>query len=75
MAKVTMTLTLRFPWWWRWFYMPLTLFAARLGLPINEDLVVADMQRAARVYVNGKRCRMRLDEPAEPRQGPPRFIV
>jgi len=74
--KVTVTLEVRWPWWWRWFYWPLTLFAAGLGLPVNPEIVVADVVRFARFYANGKRLRrLDSDDDASPSGQPLRFTL
>lgn len=40
---------LRFAWWWRWVYWPLTRAGLWLGVPIDPDIVVADFRRAVRI--------------------------
>lgn len=46
MARITIDLSCRLAWWWRWLYWPLTRFGLWLGLPLNPAVIVADLRRA-----------------------------
>lgn len=49
MARITIDLSCRLAWWWRWLYCPLTRFGLWLGLPLNPAVIVADLRRAMKI--------------------------
>jgi len=51
------TMTVRYPLWWRFFYFPLALLAARLGWPVNPEKVAATAVKALRIYVGSVRVK------------------
>lgn len=45
-------LRVRFAWWWRFIYWPLTRFGAWLGLPLNPDIIGKDTVKALKIEVD-----------------------
>lgn len=54
MTTQTCRVEIRFRWWVRWLYMPLTRFGAWLGLPLSKDVITQDILRGVRVKVEGE---------------------
>jgi hypothetical protein len=51
MATATLTLRVRWAWWWRCLYWPLTRFGVWLGLPLNPHCIAADAVKATKLEV------------------------
>lgn len=53
MPDASVTIRISWPWWFRRIYLPLTIAGAWLGLPLNPEIIAADVKRAARLEIIG----------------------